>query len=130
VLHERDDHEPSSVGKRTNLQRFLPDRPEPTDCGHVGGQRRQPSGRPWRTWLRPVSATHNDLLRAGQVVYVTTVEAPQGGRSGEIASDALPQLRKEVLAAQSARIDGVSGASYDSQAYADSVQSALDRLPG
>ena len=36
-------------------------------------------------------------------------------------------VRSEVLAAQSAHIDAVSGASYDSLAYADSVQSALDR---
>jgi uncharacterized protein with FMN-binding domain len=37
-------------------------------------------------------------------------------------------LRREVLAAQSAHINGVSGATYTSEAYAYSVQAALDRL--
>jgi len=35
-------------------------------------------------------------------------------------------LRREVLAAQSATIDVVSGASYTSEGYARSLQSALD----
>jgi uncharacterized protein with FMN-binding domain len=69
-------------------------------------------------------------VRGGRVVDVATVQAPQGGQSGQIAGFALPELRLEVLAAQSARIDAVSGASYDSQAYANSVQSALARLRG
>jgi uncharacterized protein with FMN-binding domain len=49
-------------------------------------------------------------------------------RSVEIDNDAIPQLRQEVLDAQSANIDGVSGATFTSQAYAASVQSALDQL--
>jgi uncharacterized protein with FMN-binding domain len=49
-------------------------------------------------------------------------------RSVQIDDDAIPQLRQEVLDAQSANIDGVSGATFTSQAYAASVQSALDQL--
>ncbi len=37
----------------------------------------------------------------------------------------MPQ-RQEVLSARSAQIDTVSGASYDSEGYARSVQAALD----
>jgi uncharacterized protein with FMN-binding domain len=37
-----------------------------------------------------------------------------------------PILRSEALQAQSANIDGVSGATYTSTAYAQSLQSALD----
>jgi uncharacterized protein with FMN-binding domain len=37
-------------------------------------------------------------------------------------------LRSEILSAQSAQINAISGATYTSQAYADSVQSALDAL--
>ena len=50
------------------------------------------------------------------------------GRSVMIDQQAIPMLRQQVLAAQSTNIDGVSGATYTSQAYVDSVQSALDRL--
>jgi uncharacterized protein with FMN-binding domain len=49
-------------------------------------------------------------------------------RSVFIDDQAIPLLRQQVLAAQSANIDGVSGATFTSQAYAQSVQSALDQL--
>jgi hypothetical protein len=48
--------------------------------------------------------------------------------SQQLATQALPTLKSEVLAAHSARINAVSGATYTSQAYADSIQSALDKL--
>jgi uncharacterized protein with FMN-binding domain len=48
--------------------------------------------------------------------------------SQSIDQVALPELRQEALSAQSAKIDGVSGASYTSAAYDQSLQSALDKL--
>ena len=48
--------------------------------------------------------------------------------SQQIADQVIPYLRREVLSLQSARINGISGATYTSEAYALSVQSALDRL--
>jgi uncharacterized protein with FMN-binding domain len=68
-------------------------------------------------------------LSGGRITDVQAVQLPSGGRSSEIAAYAAPQLRTEVLSAQSARIDTVSGASYTSEAYARSVQSALDAAP-
>lgn len=50
------------------------------------------------------------------------------GRSVQIDQIAIPMLRQQVLAAQSTNINGVSGATYTSQAYVDSVQSALDSI--
>lgn len=47
--------------------------------------------------------------------------------SQQLATQVLPTLRSEVLSAQSARINAVSGATYTSQAYAVSVQAALDK---
>ena len=46
-------------------------------------------------------------------------------RSQYIMSQALPILRQEFLAAQNANIQNVSGATYTSQAFAQSLQSAL-----
>jgi len=46
-------------------------------------------------------------------------------RSQFIMSQALPLLRQEFLAAQSAKIRMVSGATYTSQAFVQSLQSAL-----
>jgi uncharacterized protein with FMN-binding domain len=48
--------------------------------------------------------------------------------SQEIDQFAIPQLKQEAISAGSAQIDGVSGASYTSKAYEQSLQSALDKL--
>jgi uncharacterized protein with FMN-binding domain len=50
-----------------------------------------------------------------------------GSLSQQIDANAIPQLTKETLAAQSARIDAVSGASFTSSGYIKSLQSALDQ---
>jgi uncharacterized protein with FMN-binding domain len=66
-------------------------------------------------------------LRGTRITDVSTVSLPRGGRSSDISSYAAPQLRREALSAQSAHIDTVSGASYTSAGYAESLQSALDK---
>lgn len=48
--------------------------------------------------------------------------------STQLADQIVPMLRREVLSAQSAHIQGISGATYTSEAYALSVQSAIDKL--
>jgi FMN-binding protein len=48
--------------------------------------------------------------------------------SQQLAEHDIPVLRSEVLAAHSAKINAVSGATFTSQAYLDSLQSALDKL--
>jgi uncharacterized protein with FMN-binding domain len=48
--------------------------------------------------------------------------------SQQISEQAIALLRPEVLSAQSGRIDAVSGASYTSAAYLQSLQGALDQL--
>ncbi|WP_076260309.1 FMN-binding protein [Intrasporangium flavum] len=48
------------------------------------------------------------------------------GHSARISAYAAPILRKEALAKQSAQIDMVSGATYTSEAYQQSLQSAID----
>jgi hypothetical protein len=65
-------------------------------------------------------------VNGSQLVDVAALELPSGGRSGQISSYAEPILRSQALQAQSANIDGVSGATYTSVAYARSLQAALD----
>ncbi|WP_406461725.1 FMN-binding protein [Streptomyces sp. NBC_01622] len=63
----------------------------------------------------------------GKITDVTAVQSPSDNpRDQEINSYALPQLKSEALAAQSAKIDTVSGATYTSDGYRQSLQSALD----
>jgi uncharacterized protein with FMN-binding domain len=67
-------------------------------------------------------------VAGGKVTDVTAVQYPNGnGRDQEINSYALPVLAKEALAAQSAQIDQVSGATVTSNGYIQSLQSALDK---
>jgi uncharacterized protein with FMN-binding domain len=69
-------------------------------------------------------------LKGRRITDIRTLAIPlDSGRSQEINTQAAPLLRSEVLQAQSARIDVVSGATYTSDAYAQSLQSALDRAP-
>ena len=49
-------------------------------------------------------------------------------RSQYIMSQSLPYLRQEFLSAQSAKVQSVSGATYTSQAFEQSLQSALLKL--
>jgi uncharacterized protein with FMN-binding domain len=49
-------------------------------------------------------------------------------RSQYIMSQALPMLRQEFLAAQSAHVQVISGATVTSEAFAQSLQSALLKL--
>ena len=48
--------------------------------------------------------------------------------SQQLAQQVIPMLRGEVLAVHGAQIHGVSGATYTSVAYVQSIQSALDKL--
>ncbi|WP_392969479.1 FMN-binding protein [Streptomyces sp. LN245] len=66
-------------------------------------------------------------LKDGKITESTAVVYPSDNpRDQEINGYALPELRRETLAAQSAQIDSVSGATYTSDGYRQSLQSALD----
>jgi uncharacterized protein with FMN-binding domain len=64
----------------------------------------------------------------GTITDVTALKLTDTDRkSVEISNRAAPILREEVLAAQSASVSNVSGATYTARAYLTSVQSALDQ---
>jgi uncharacterized protein with FMN-binding domain len=67
------------------------------------------------------------VLAGGQLQDVVAIQLPTGRRSGQISNAAAPILREEALQAKSASIDMVSGATYTSDAYAQSLQAALDQ---
>jgi uncharacterized protein with FMN-binding domain len=67
-------------------------------------------------------------VRGGSLLAVRALQLPfDHPRSQFISEQAEPLLRQEALQAQSAQIDILSGATYTSDAYAQSLQSALDR---
>ncbi|SDC88567.1 FMN-binding domain-containing protein [Geodermatophilus telluris] len=66
-------------------------------------------------------------VSGGVITDVEVVEYPDGDRRDQqINSRAVPQLVQETLDAQSADVDMVSGATYTSEGYAESLQAALD----
>ena len=66
-------------------------------------------------------------VAAGAITDIHWVQLPQDRHSEQINSFAAPHLIQEALAAQSAQVDSVSGASYTSAGFAQSLQSALDQ---
>jgi len=66
-------------------------------------------------------------VRSGRITRARALARPSGnGQTDQINSYAIPQLDQETIAAQSAQIDTVSGASFTSDGYRQSLQSALD----
>ncbi|PPF55623.1 FMN-binding protein [Clavibacter michiganensis] len=64
----------------------------------------------------------------GRITDVTALRlTDHDGRSVAISNRAAPILRQEVLAAQSADVQSVSGATYTSEGYLTSLQSAVDQ---
>jgi len=66
------------------------------------------------------------VVTDGRLEDVIALQLPTGRNSGQISDWSEPILREEALRAQNANIDIVSGATYTSEAYARSLQAALD----
>ncbi len=67
-------------------------------------------------------------VAGGRITDVTALHlTDRDGRSVAISQQAAPILRQEALQAQSAQIQAVSGATFTSEGYTTSLQSALDQ---
>jgi uncharacterized protein with FMN-binding domain len=67
------------------------------------------------------------VLAGSKIVDVKALQSPGGRRrSIQINQQAIPLLHEQVMSAQSAQIDGVSGATYTTDGYEQSLQAALD----
>jgi uncharacterized protein with FMN-binding domain len=67
-------------------------------------------------------------FQGGKITDVQPVQMPSDQRhSAEISSAVAPMLHDEVLQAQSAQVNTISGATYTSMGYLQSLQSALDQ---
>ena len=64
------------------------------------------------------------VVKDGKITDATALQAPSG-RNDRWTNMALPILKKQTLAAQSASIQGASGASYTSYGWYTSLQGAL-----
>ncbi|MCI2420365.1 FMN-binding protein [Saccharopolyspora sp. K220] len=70
------------------------------------------------------------MFVGAKITDVQLITEPADRHSKRIASRAAPTLRQEALRAQSANLDAVSGATTTSEAYATSLQAAIDARGG
>ncbi|MFF3463289.1 FMN-binding protein [Streptomyces sp. NPDC002619] len=67
-------------------------------------------------------------VSAGKITKAEAVQAPKGGTSDQKTALAVPKLNQAAVTAGNAQIDSVSGATYTSNGYKQSLQSALDKV--
>jgi uncharacterized protein with FMN-binding domain len=97
----------------------------PTTAAGAATPTKSGTGSVIRTAYGPVQV--RVTMRGDQLVDVQALQLPSDrSRSARISQEAGPILRTEALRAQSANIDIVSGASYTSEGYARSLQSAIN----
>jgi uncharacterized protein with FMN-binding domain len=95
----------------------------------TGGAARTVTGAAFQTIYGPVQV--KITVAGGRITAASAVQYPQESpRDQQINSFAIPQLNQEAVAAGSAKIDAVSGATYTSGGYIGSLQNALDQLNG
>lgn len=66
-------------------------------------------------------------ISSGKITAVSVDDTAYDNHSEQINSYALPELKQQTLSSQSGSVDGVSGATFTSSAYEESLQSALDK---
>jgi uncharacterized protein with FMN-binding domain len=90
------------------------------------GQTQTVTGAAWPTIYGSVQV--QITVRSGKIASAAAVEYPTDTpRDQQINAFAIPQLNQEAVAASSAKIDTVSGATYTSGGYIGSLQNALDK---
>ena len=67
-------------------------------------------------------------VRGTKIIAARALQTPHGGTSSMINQQAVPYLIQQTLAAQSANVQGVSGATYTSDGWARSLQSAVSQI--
>jgi uncharacterized protein with FMN-binding domain len=96
--------------------------------GSGGTQTKTVTGSVAQTQYGPVQV--RITVAGGKITKAEAVQAPKGGLSDQKTAMAIPKLNQEAVAAGSAKIDSVSGATYTSSGYQQSLQSALDQAGG
>ncbi|MGW2032077.1 FMN-binding protein, partial [Streptomyces sp. NPDC001811] len=121
----------TSEGYRKSLQSAL-DKIKPASSGTSGAagsaQARTVTGKAAQTPYGPVRV--RITVAGGRITKAEAVQAPKGGLSDQKTQLAVPRLNQEAVAAGTADIDAVSGATYTSEGYRKSLQSALDQAGG
>ncbi|MEO6792018.1 MAG: FMN-binding protein [Ornithinibacter sp.] len=106
----------------------------PTTSGSAPSRSTAPPPAPAKSYTgQAVSTEYGDVqvritVKQGRITAAKVTKVPwTDHKDQEINGYAVPILNKEAVSSQSASIDMVSGASYTSQGYMASLQSAIDQ---
>ncbi|MER6012605.1 FMN-binding protein [Streptomyces bluensis] len=114
----------TSDGYKKSLQSAI-DKAGGSGQGAGSAQAQTVTGEAEQTQYGPVQV--RITVSGGKITKADAVQKPEGGRSTQISGDSIPKLNQAAIAAGSADIDAVSGATYTSDGYKKSLQSALDK---
>ncbi|MFJ9949761.1 FMN-binding protein [Kitasatospora sp. NPDC091207] len=115
----------SSSGGSASSGGSSPGGTAPSAAAGAGGTRKV-TGTASNTRYGPVQV--QVTLSGSRITTVDVIKYPtEDRRDREINTSALPLLNQEAIAAQNATIDVVSGATFTSEGYIRSLQSALDQ---
>ncbi len=126
----------TSAGYKQSLQSALDKVAEAAGSDGQGAGAGGGGGQGTRTLTGSVAQTQYGPVQVrvtvsgGKITGAEAVRAPRGGQSDQVTADAVPKLNRAAVAAGSADIDAVSGATYTSAGYKQSLQSALDQAGG
>ncbi|MDT0471571.1 FMN-binding protein [Streptomyces sp. DSM 41014] len=98
------------------------------DSGSGAAQAKTVTGAAAQTQYGPVQV--RITVSGGKITKAEAVQAPSGGTSSQKTQLAVPRLNQSAVTRGSADIDSVSGATYTSTGYKQSLQSALDQAGG
>ncbi|MFE9624121.1 FMN-binding protein [Streptomyces sp. NPDC006527] len=113
-----------------------PEAPQAPEAGQDAGAQDSGSAQASGTFTGDVVQTDYGPVQVritvanGKITKAEAVQKPSGGQSDSINANAVPKLNQAAVAAGSADIDAVSGATYTSGGYKESLQSALDQAGG
>ena len=97
------------------------------DSGSAGGETGLASGTfKGRSVTNPYGTVQVSIKVSGGKITAADATYPTTGMSATINPNAVAKLKQETLQAQSADLNGVSGATFTSKSYIDSLQAALD----
>lgn len=103
--------------------------PAPSEsAGNAQAAAKTVTGKVAQTQYGPVQV--RVTVEGGKITKAEAVQQPKGGQSDQVNGNAIPKLNQAAVAAGDANIDAVSGATYTSAGYKESLQSALDQAGG
>ncbi|MBR8640788.1 FMN-binding protein [Streptomyces tuirus] len=117
----------TSAGYKKSLQSALDKAKASAGASQGSGNAQTVTGDVAQTQYGPVQV--RITVAGGKITKAEALQAPKGGRSDQITSNSVPRLNQAAVAAGNAQIDAVSGATYTSAGYKQSLQSALDKAP-